>query len=160
MQKLIVLLLLLVAGSQASGQVAATRKGLPMIDLTLTNGERYTNRDVKPGPLVLIYFSPDCEHCQQFITAFLQREKLVKSRQILLASFVEVSSLASFGKTMGMERFPNIRMGTEGESYRIARGLVIRKFPYVALYDGARNLIRTFEGEQPFGQIIEAIENL
>ena len=90
----------------------------------------------------------------------LQLEKLVKGRQILLASFVEVNTLASFGEAMGLSKFPNISIGTEGETFRIARSLGIKKFPYVALYDTSRNLIRSFEGEQPFGHIVEAIEKM
>lgn len=160
MRILALFFLLILSHIDSFGQSPTLKKGLPMIDLTLIDGDRYTNRDVKSGPLVLIYFSPDCDHCQQFISSLLQRESLIKKRQVLLASFVEVDQLARFGIGLGINRYPDLKMGTEGESFRIARALGIRKFPYIALYDSARNLIRTFEGEQPFGVIVEAIEKM
>lgn len=138
-------------------QNASSPAVLPLIDITLTGGERFTNRDLKQGPLVLIYFSPDCGHCKQFITDFLQRDKLARSRQVLLTTFVEVNTLKSFEEAMGLKKYPNIKTGTEGESYRIAKSLSIRKFPYVALYDSSRRLIKSFEGEQPFSWIAEEI---
>src|SRR5690606_28664523 len=95
MRILALFFLLILSHIDSFGQSPALKKGLPMIDLTLIDGDRYTNRDVKSGPLVLIYFSPDCDHCQQFISSLLQRESLIKKRQVLLASFVEVDQLRS-----------------------------------------------------------------
>jgi thiol-disulfide isomerase/thioredoxin len=152
------ILMLMPLGIFAQGNASVSQ--VPVIDLSLTDGRRLTNQDLVPGAFVLVYFSPDCEHCKQFITGLIQKEKLVRSKQIVLASFVEVNTLKTFEEAIGLRKFPNVRLGSEGESYRIARGMSIKKFPFVALFDGSRKLVRTFEGEQPMGQILEAIEQL
>ncbi len=156
----ILLLLLITAPVVGFGQGAPSVSSVPPIDLVLTDGQKFTNQNLKQGPFVLVYFSPDCGHCKQFITALLQREKLARSKPILLASFVEINTLKSFEEAIGLGKFSNIKMGTEGGSYLIARGLSIRKFPFIALYDASHKLVRTFEGEQPMTQIAEAIGTL
>ncbi len=160
MLKYAIIIFLNLASLSGFAQGASQKQVLPAIDLTLTDGERFTNHHLKQGSTILVYFSPDCGHCKEFLTDLLQREKLIAGKQILLATFVEVNTLKSFEEAMGIRKFPNIKTGTEGDSYRIARSLAIRKFPYVALYDSSRKLIRSFEGEQPMGQIVEAIGKL
>ena len=141
-------------------QGALTQPLLPTINLTLTNGESFGQPQLKQGPVILVYFSPDCGHCKQFITDLLQREKLIKDRQVILATFVELNTLKSFEETMGLRKFPNMRVGTEGKGYALVRALDIRKFPFVALYDSSRRLVKSFEGEQPFKEIVDAIQKL
>lgn len=160
MLRIIFLFLFFIISIAGRSQGGASASSSPPIDLLLTNGQKFTNQNLKSGAFVLIYFSPDCEHCKQFITALLQREKLVRSKQIVMASFVAISTLKEFEEAMVLGKFPNIKIGTEGESYRLARGLGIRKFPFVALYNGTGQLVRTFEGEQPLSEIVAAMESI
>src|SRR5690606_41217989 len=93
MRILALFFLLILSHIDSFGQSPALKKGLPMIVLTLIDGDRYTNRDGKSGPLVLFYFSPDCYHCQQFISSLLQRVSLITRRLVLIASYVEGDQL-------------------------------------------------------------------
>ena len=55
------------AASAQSGKV-------PPFRITQSNGKVFNARDLPLGkPILLIYFSPDCEHCQVFMKAFFKR---------------------------------------------------------------------------------------
>ena len=68
-----ILLLLLFALLQPA-HVTAQPTTMPAFKMLLTDGSFYTAADLPVGkPVVLIYFAPDCDHCQELIAAFFKK---------------------------------------------------------------------------------------
>tara|TARA_R110002124_G_scaffold160321_1_gene327563 strand:- start:154 stop:639 length:486 start_codon:yes stop_codon:yes gene_type:complete len=129
-------------------------------NIKLTNGSTYTAKQLAKGPVVLIYFSPDCHHCVDFTEDMLKNYSTFANKQIVMITFQDMSMLQPFAKKYKISQYPNIKIGTEGNSYIVQKYYQIRSFPYIALYDKNGNWVKTFEGTQPHSDIFNAVKGL
>ena len=159
-RKLSFLLLLMVGMSGGYAQVAATSKKIAPFQIRLVNGQQFTSSQLAAGPVVLIYFSPDCEHCQSFTKDLLKNSSVVANKQVVMVTFQAMDMLKPFVSQYSLGTYPNFKVGTEGTSYLVQRYYQIRSFPYIAIYDKKGNLVRTFEGEQPHAEIFKALKQI
>ncbi len=150
-------LFLLLTSGGAAGQTIQASKPLAPFEIKLTNGKLFTRSELSPGPVILIYFSPDCGHCKDFTKELLNYPDAFKTKQVVMVTFTPLPTVDQFERTLFLQLFPNITVGTEGESYRVMRYYGIRTFPYVALYNRAGKFVKSYEGEQPFKEILKSI---
>jgi thiol-disulfide isomerase/thioredoxin len=60
--------LLFVALQFFSFSQVSNSQSIPDFTIELTNGSMFTTKDLsKSKPTIIIYFAPDCEHCQALI---------------------------------------------------------------------------------------------
>lgn len=156
-RKLLLLVLLLTSMKGFAQGTAGTNKIAPF-QIRLVNGQQYTSAQLAAGPVVLIYFSPDCEHCQSFTKDLLKNYNVVANKQVVMVTFQAMDMLKPFVSQYSLNTYPNFKVGTEGTSYLVQRYYQIRSFPYIAIYDKKGNLVRTFEGEQPHAEIFKAMK--
>jgi len=149
---------LLIAGSAFSQTATATKKIAPF-QITLTNGKPYNFSQLTPGPVVLMYFSPDCDHCQDFTKALLKNYTVISNKQLVMVTFQPMEMVKQFATTYNLASYPNIKIGTEGTSYFVQKYYQIRSFPYIVMYDKTGKHVRTFEGEQPYADIFKALKS-
>jgi thioredoxin-related protein len=158
-RSLVILLLFFTAASGFSQSVSGAKKIAPF-QIRLTNGQQYTSSQLAAGPVVLIYFSPDCDHCQDFTKDLLKNYNVVANKQVIMVTFQSMEMLKPFVSQYSLSTYPNFKVGTEGTSYLVQRYYQIRSFPYIAIYDKKGNLVRTFEGEQPHAEIFKALKQI
>lgn len=151
---------LLLASATAFAQTAGSAKKIAPFQIRLVNGQQYTSSQLGAGPVVLIYFSPDCEHCQSFTKDLLKNSNVVANKQVVMVTFQAMDMLKPFVTQYSLGTYPNFKVGTEGTSYLVQRYYQIRSFPYIAIYDKKGNLVRTFEGEQPHAEIFKALKQI
>jgi thioredoxin-related protein len=145
--------LLLFIVSLGCNAQAASGKIAPF-QIRLTNGQQYTSSQLAAGPVVLIYFSPDCEHCQNFTKDLIKNYSVIANKQVVM------EMLKPFVKNYSLSNYSNIKVGTEGTSYIVQRYYGIRSFPYIAIYDKKGNLVKTYEGEQPHAEIFKTLKGI
>lgn len=62
----------------------AVSQSIPDFMMQLTNGKMFTTKDLsKSKPVIIIYFAPDCEHCQVLIKSLLKKITEFKKPQII-----------------------------------------------------------------------------
>jgi thiol-disulfide isomerase/thioredoxin len=159
-RKLFPVLLFLAISSAAFSQSALGQKKIAPFQIKLTNGQQYTASQLAAGPVVLIYFSPDCEHCQAFTKDMLKNYGAFANKQVVMITFQSMDMLKPFANLYKLSTYPNIKVGTEGYSYIVQRYYQIKSFPYIALYNKAGNLVQVFEGEQPHQTIFDAVKKI
>ena len=142
----------------AFSQTAANLKKIAPFNIKLTTGQQYTPAQLAPGPVVLIYFSPDCDHCQNFTQDMIKNYSAITNKQVVMVTFQAMDMLQPFAKKYKLAQYPNIKIGTEGLSYTVQKYYGIRSFPYIAIYDKQGNLVKTFEGEQPHAEIFKTLK--
>ncbi len=116
----------------------------------LTKDDLHKNRKT-----IVMYFSPDCEHCKHQIEAILADFKDFRDIQIVMATYQPFSELKEFNERYKIYEHPNILMGRD-EQFRLPPFYKIRNLPYLALYDRKGNLVTTFEGTQKADTLISA----
>nr|WP_295931740.1 thioredoxin fold domain-containing protein [uncultured Dyadobacter sp.] len=156
----LLLLFLLLAASKGFAQSAGGTKKIAPFQIRLVNGQQYTSAQLAAGPVVLIYFSPDCDHCQDFTKDLLKNYSVVANKQVVMVTFQSMEMLKPFVSQYSLSTYPNFKVGTEGTTYQVQRYYGIRSFPYIAIYDKKGNLVRTFEGEQPHAEIFKALKQI
>ncbi|WP_138475281.1 TlpA family protein disulfide reductase [Dyadobacter bucti] len=158
-RKLIMLFLLLTGSVFCFSQGTGQTKIAPF-QIRLTSGHMYTASQLAPGPVVLVYFSPDCDHCQDFTKDLVKNYSVVANKQVVMVTFQPMEMVKPFVTQYGLASYPNFKVGTEGTTLTVQKYYQIRSFPYIAIYDKTGKLVRTFEGEQPHAEIFKALKQI
>jgi thioredoxin-related protein len=124
--------------------------------LKLDSATYLTKDDLKKNHrTIVMFFSPDCEHCKHQTEAILADFKDFKDIQIVMATYQPFSEMKEFNEHYKIYEHPNILIGRD-EQFRLPPFFRIRNLPYLALYDKKGNLITTFEGTQKADVLVNA----
>jgi thiol-disulfide isomerase/thioredoxin len=124
--------------------------------LKLDSSSYLTKDDVKKNrKTIVMYFSPDCEHCKHEIESFLANWNKFKDIEIVMATYQPFSEMKDFNEHYKIYQHPNILIGRD-EKFFLPPFYKIRNLPYLALYDKKGNLITTFEGTQKVDTLMNA----
>lgn len=141
-------------------QATPSAQKVAPFEITLSNGKKYSASELKKEPLVLVYFSPDCEHCKQFTIDLLKHYHAVSNKQVVLITYYPLEHVKAFDRTYSLSGYPNIKTGTEGFDMKVRKYYNVEHFPYVVLYDASGKQVRKFDTERPFAEILQALLKL
>lgn len=129
---------------------------VPPLQLTQPDQQLLTKDKLKKNqPVLIMFFSPECDHCQRQLTDLLARMKDLSQHQIILASHEEVKKLSDFSNRYQLSKYPNILIGRDTK-FLLPPFYRIRNFPYLALYNKSGDLITTFEGNVTVDNLLKA----
>lgn len=129
----------------------------PVVLLKSDNGLITKDKLKKNQPVIIMYFSPECPHCQHQLEDMLQRMKDLKNIQIIMATHQPMEELVAFEHKYKLNKYSNIQAGRDTK-YFLQPFYRIHNFPYLALYDKRGKLIKTFEGNVTVDKLIEAFQ--
>src|SRR5215217_3399317 len=102
----------------AFAQTTKEAGGIPPFKVLQTNGHFLEASQLdKTKPIVLIYFAPDCSHCQVLMDGLFKNLAVFKKTQLVLVTFKPISELELFERQYNTTRFANIKTGTEGNTF-------------------------------------------
>ena len=120
---------------------------LPEINITQANGEKFTTSQIPTEkPIALIYFSPECEHCQVFMKSFFEQAKSFDNVFVLMITYLPLDRLVKFSEEYPVADYPNIVAGTEGMAFLVRDFFKIDNIPFAATYNKDGKLIATYDG--------------
>lgn len=157
--KFLFLLFLILTTLQSTAQDTALYKQFPFIPsfklLKVPDSTSFTQNDLpKKKPVLLIIFSPDCEHCQQETEELKKNIKLFKKTEILMVSAMPYPVIKKFYEDNGLKEFNNITVAFD-RPYYLGTFYRVRTFPSIFLYDKKGNLKKEFDGSVPIQKIAE-----
>src|ERR1700712_2744442 len=163
MKKALCLILLLLSIAHVNAQRPDVAKGVPHFKLLGQDSTYFTEAKLKKCKAVMIiYFSPDCPHCQK-LTYEMQDEfkketkahsSILKNVQIVMATFTELKPIQVFYKEFGLIKYPNILLGTEGRTYTLLTYFHVSTTPFIAIYSKSGDLVKTFSKEPSFDDLM------
>ena len=134
---------------------------IPPFKMTLSNNKIFKAGDLPKGkPLVLIYFDPDCDHCQKLMTELFKKINSFKKTEMVLITFKPVAEVAAFEKKYNTSKYANMRVGTEGTLFYLKNYYKLVKMPFTALYDSGGNYISSYRDETPVDDLISRLKSL
>ncbi len=143
--------------SQASAQSGK----LPPFRIVQSNGKVFKAEQLPfEKPIVIIYFSPECEHCTIFIKELFKRAADVKKASVVLITYLPVEKVTKFIKDYKVTEYPNMIAGTEGTTFFIRNYYRIADIPFVALYDKNGNFISFWQKNIPFNDLVNRLKKL
>jgi hypothetical protein len=134
---------------------------IPPFKMTLSNNKIFNASDLpKSKPVVLIYFDPDCDHCQKLMTELFEKINSFTKAEMVLITFKPVTEVVTFEKKYRTSKYANMRVGTEGTLFYLKNYYKLVKMPFTALYDEKGNYIYSYRDETVVDDLINRLKNL
>ena len=130
---------------------------VPAFDLLKTDSSTHlTKADISPKhKTLLMFFSPECTHCQHQTEDMLAAIDSLKDIQIVMATYQPFEEMVAFNQKYNIEKYSNIKLGRDTK-YFLPPYYRMRSLPYLALYDTKGNYITSFEGNQRIATLVDA----
>jgi thioredoxin-related protein len=163
MKKIVLLMALCItAGSLQAQTDTALYLRFPFVPplnlYQLPDSTLFTKADLKKKkPLLLIIFSPDCDHCQQETRELTANIKRFSKIQIVMASWLPFAQVKQFYQEYGLANYPNITVGWD-KAFMLPPYYKLQSLPFMALYDKRGQLITVFSGKVALDKVAEAFE--
>lgn len=105
---------------------------------------------------IIMFFSPECSHCQHQTEDMLAAIDSLKDIQIVMATYQPFDQMVEFNKKYEIEKYSNIKLGRDTK-YFMPPFYRMRSLPHLALYNKDK-YITGFEGNQKISTILQAFE--
>lgn len=106
---------------------------------------------------MIMYFSPDCDHCQHQTEAMLKKIELLKGVQIVMTTYQPFEDLAGFYEKYHLVNYPQIKLGRDTKFFFVPY-YKIQEMPFMALYDAKGTLLKTYEGNTDIEKLAGVFE--
>jgi thiol-disulfide isomerase/thioredoxin len=153
----IILSILLV--SAVSCHIRQKELYLPSFNLLLLDSTTILNTSQIPEgkPFVMLYFAPDCDHCQRVIKDLLKNMDKAKDTKFYLFTANRFNELKEFNKEYNLSSFKNIVVGRDYELFMV-RKVSDAIPPYLTIYDKYKERRAIFGGEHKATKIIDVLQ--
>ncbi|MBS1729374.1 MAG: hypothetical protein JSS67_01210 [Bacteroidetes bacterium] len=102
------------------------------------------NQLPRDKPVVIIYFSPTCGHCQLTANEFKRQSQDLQNIFFVWASYSPMDEIKTFAQNFDLLYHPNIRIGRD-PNYIIPAYFRVKYTPFIAVYNLHGKIIKTFE---------------
>ena len=130
----------------------------PPVKLLLPDSTYFTKESLdKKSNIMLMLFSPQCEHCQHETEQLVRQIDRFKKIEIIMATFMPFDSMMAFREKYGLAKFKNITVAHDYQ-YFLPAFYNIHNLPYFAFYNRKKELISAFEGAIPLDKALQELE--
>ena len=139
-------------------QVETDTKSLPIINFENLEGSKFYTQDLDLNkPSLILYFNPDCEHCQYEARAIRDSLPRFAEVNVLLISDEPIARLQAFAKEYDLAAQPNIHILYDGErNFKALFGTSL--VPSIFIYNRQQQLVKQFKGETKMEAILKYLE--
>ncbi len=122
-------------------------------------GYTFQNTDVNIGrSCLLIYFHPDCEHCQYEASLFIPNRRELTPYQILMISSDSIQNIKKFEEKYHLNEMDNVVM-LHDPNYDFEKIFGTKMIPTSFIYDKKQKLKKIFKGEVKIEAILKNLED-
>lgn len=114
---------------------------MPSIQLLKTDSTTiFDTKDLPSGkPTILMYFSPDCEHCHQQTNTLVANIDRLKDVQIVLMTPLSFGEMKAFIQRFGLDKLKNLTVAYDF-GYSFYKYFKAEAFPCIVVYDKDKKL--------------------
>lgn len=134
--------------------------GIPAFNLMEVDSTTIFNtKDIPSGnPVILMYFSPECEHCQKMTEALLQNMDSLKNVQFVMLTSLPFNLMKTFYEYYKIANYKNITMGRDYDFF-FSRHFGSNYVPYLAVYDRNKKLLKVYDGGTKVSTLIQVVNS-
>lgn len=108
-------------------------------------------------PVIVNYFSPDCEHCQYMTKQISSHQSDFAGIQVLMITPDNIDAAKRFQKNYDLENLDFINVGIDS-SYAFFKVFGSAMIPSFFVYNSNHKLIRKFDGETKIENLINSLK--
>ena len=135
---------------------------VPSFRMVKTNGKIFRAENLPFGkPIIIIYFSPECDDCQRLTDDLLARMNDFKNASIAMITYLSVDAVSQFEARNNLKKYGNIYIGTEGNYLFLKNYYNIEQFPFIALFSKDGDLIKKYYSKEiNVSDLVDRLKNL
>ena len=169
MKKILLYIVLIITASCSQAQEPqetslSTLPPLPDYRILTTDSTWATPAMLKKNvPIVIIYFSPDCSHCQRMMYELKPKLKELKDVQVVMITWTQnydIRSIRIFKRDFGLNSQTNFTIGTEGYTLKVQNYYHIKTTPFIAMYDSRHKFVQSFDKVPKTEDILTGVKKL
>ncbi|MEN9685561.1 MAG: hypothetical protein RLZZ28_1347 [Bacteroidota bacterium] len=133
---------------------------LPDFRILLADSTWFTREQLPPkyDYTIIIYFSPDCGHCQHSAKEIVQKMDSLKNVFFIFVAYKPLDEVAGFASYYGLDQFANVRIGRD-PIYYIPSFYRVTRTPFVVVYNKKGLLHKVYDPETaPVPEAADLIE--
>lgn len=120
-------------------------KKLPSFSIQQTDSSWLSSAKLPKNKFtVIVYFSPDCGHCQIEAQEMVNGMDSLKKVSFVWIGYRPLQELKDFYYAYGFNKFPNIKIGRDA-NYSVASFYQLKQTPFVAVYDKIGQFLSAYE---------------
>lgn len=162
MKKLLLILSLVITAGCTQAQNKQNIDIIPHFKILRADSTYFNYTDLKKDkPVMIIYFSPDCSHCQHLMYEMKPKMKEFSNIQIVMVTFTDfnlLKMLKTFNRDFDLAKYHNLTVGTEGHTYMVQQYYQVKTTPYIAIYDHKGKLLKAFEKAPTVDTLIATVK--
>ena len=166
MKKLIILSLVLFAAFSSMAQADTLKpyqknKHLPDISLLNVDSVLFSTTKLAAGTdkkIILMLFSPDCDHCQKQLEEFISIKELPAKAELVMISVYPLQYNRDFYKKYKLDKYPFIHLGQDYKNFCIPF-FIPHTVPVLAYYNKERQFTSIHQGNADKKQVLAALQD-
>ena len=107
-------------------------------------------------PTVLMFYSPDCDHCQHLAEQIMQHMDSLKSAEFYLLTPMTIAATKEIDAKYHVTDFKNMHLYKDYEFF-FPHFFGANYVPYLAVYDKHKMLVKLYEGGANMSVLIKAV---
>jgi hypothetical protein len=132
--------------------VAPAHNELPPIRLMTSNGQTITGKGL-PGQSILIFFQPDCDHCQREAQAIANHLTAFDGYAIYFITPAAFDEIQRFAIEYGLDEKENVHF-TRATTEDILGSVGAISAPSMFIYSAEKKLVKHLDGETTIDEIL------
>ena len=114
---------------------------------------------------MIVYFSPDCPHCQHLMAEMKENMAPFKNIQVVMITFTRtqypyMNMMRNFVRDYSLTKYKNITMGTEYPNYMVQKYYHVATTPFIAVYDRKGKMVQSFDKPPKVDALIAAVKKV
>ncbi len=119
----------------------------------------------KNKPVMIIYFMPDCPHCQHLMTELRKDMAPFRDFQIVMVTgarteYPFMKMIRTFSHDYELPKYKNITMGTEYPNYTVLKYYNVQTTPFIAIYDRKGKMVQYFYNPPKIEDLVAAVKKV
>lgn len=118
---------------------------IPPFKIMLPDSSWYSKANLPAKkPVLILYFSPTCGHCQLETDDLISHLKELKDLRIVMITSLPYEEMTAFAEHYKLSRFNSIKIGTDPQRF-VTQFYDVKFTPFSALYDRKGKLVKVYE---------------
>jgi thiol-disulfide isomerase/thioredoxin len=118
---------------------------IPPFSIQMPDSSWFSKVNLKDKkPTLILYFSPDCGHCQLETEEIITKMKDLSNLQIVMITSRPFRDMVNFADRYKLNRFPSIKIGTD-PSRMVTQFYAVKFTPFSAVYDKKGQFVKAYE---------------
>ena len=130
---------------------------LPSFSFLKLSNESFNSDNIKKGPVLVVHFHPECEHCQYEISEILKSNIPASFTSVILVSSAPQDSIRRFLNPLNYSEYPSV-IALVDTSYIFEDIFGSGIVPSSYVYNSRLNLVKVFLGEVKTEAILKYLQ--